>query len=196
MDKLTLAQLKSKHGSIYVIDIEGQLIYYRTLTAWEIQSFLELKGDSTKDKLEVERALCSFALVYPSNIPDFKGPGSLSSLATEIWSKSVPTEEAISDVVDNVRAWAVDASTNNYAVMLSISLTRLMPALNLTSLLKLTIAQLLRIAALAEVSTEVQFLKGEGSMGQKGKVQMKENMTPDETADALAAAIKHQRDTK
>ena len=200
MDKLTLANLKSKYGSIYALEVEGTLVYYRALNAWETQSFLDLKGDTTKDKLEVEHALCTFAIIHPSTLPEFKGPGSLSTLATEIWSKSVPSEESIGSVVDSVRDWAAISSKHNYAIMLAISLTRLMPSLDLVSLLDLPITKLLRIAALAEISTEVMFLKGEGGAKQGnasgGKVDMKENMTPDETADALASAIRAQREKK
>ena len=78
--------------------------------------------------------------------------------------------------------------------MLAVSISRLMPGTDMTNLLNLPLAKLIRLAALAEVSTETQFLKGEGTEGQKAKnVSMKENMTPDETADALAVAIKRQR---
>jgi len=80
--------------------------------------------------------------------------------------------------------------------MVAVSLSRLMPSIDLISLLELPVNKLLRIASLAEISTNIQFLKGEGSAQSKGTINMKENMTPDETADALAAAIKKQRDNR
>ncbi len=196
MDKLTLAKLKSKYGSIYVIEIEGTPIYYRTLNAWEVQSFLDIKGNTSSEKIDVEKALCTFAVLSPSSLPEFKAPGSLSSLATEIWSKSIPSEESISISIDKAREWAEANTQNNFAIMVAVSLSRLMPSIDLISLLELPVNKLLRIASLAEISTNIQFLKGEGSAQSKGTINMKENMTPDETADALAAAIKKQRDNR
>ena len=197
MDKLTLAKLKSKYGNIYCIDIEGCYIYYRTLNAWEIQSFLDLKGDTSKEKIEVEKALCTFAMLDPQSLPKFKAPGSLSTLAAEIWSKSTPTEEEVSINIDKARMWADQNTKNNYAIMIAVSLCRLLPSIDLISVLELPINKLLRIASLVEVAANVQFLKGEGGAKDgAGKVDMKENMTPDETADALAAAIQKQREPK
>ena len=68
-----------------------------------------------------------------------------------------------------------------------------MPSIDLISLLNLPLSKLLRVATLAEISTNVRFLKGEGAP-KEGNTNMRENMSPDETANALADEIRKQRE--
>ena len=82
--KNQLLEWKSKYGVIYHIDLEDKPVYYRTLNGWEIQSVQELKK-SNKAKVDVEMAILLMAILHPTPLPEFKKPGTVSTLALEIW---------------------------------------------------------------------------------------------------------------
>lgn len=93
---------KAKYGAVYSISIEDKPIYYRSLNGWEVQSVLELQQNNKAD-LDIEVAMCAMAIIYPSPIPSFARPGSISKLSSEIWNKSFPTEETLPDIATKAR---------------------------------------------------------------------------------------------
>jgi hypothetical protein len=177
-----------------MLNIEEVDVYFRSLNAWELQSFLEIREDSLKSKMEIENALCTFAIVYPSSLPSFKVPGSFTLIATEIWSKSVPTDQTIETMIDKHRSWAEDAIKENYNIMIAVALAKLLPSVDLISLLNLPTSKLLKVACLIESATNTLFLKGESkSPTDSDIVTIKPNADQDELATALSTALSLQK---
>jgi len=198
MNKYKLAEYKSKYGPIYMLELEGFEVYYRSLTAWEVQSFLDLKGNSNKDKMEMERVLCTFAIIEPSTLPNFKAPGSLSSLANDIWTRSIPQENTMDSFIDNAREWAQKNSQSNYSIMLAMAVCKIIPSTDLVALLEVPASKLIRIAALVEEVSGMQFLKGEGVTKQKqaSPITQGHDISQEEadaTTSALADALRSQK---
>ncbi len=161
---------KKKYGSVYAITIENYLIYYRTLTAWELQSVLDLKK-SNKTELDIDAAIVSLGVL--SSTPSFSRPGSVTSLAQEIWSKSSLTEDSISSTKEVVREWAKEAVTTNFNIALSTLLCKVLPSIDLVNLLSMPTSKLMRIAALVESITDINILDS-GSSSSKVQLPVKE----------------------
>tara|TARA_Y100000310_G_scaffold292248_1_gene320869 strand:+ start:451 stop:1053 length:603 start_codon:yes stop_codon:yes gene_type:complete len=194
MDKRLLAELKTKYGALYMLNVEDIDVYFRSLNAWELQSFLEIREDTLKSKIEIENALCLFAVLYPTTPLSFQAPGSSTLLATEIWSKSVPTDQTIELMVDKHRAWAEDAIKENYNIMIAIALAKLLPSVDLISLLNLPTSKLLKVACLIENATDTLFLKGESkSETTSGSVNLSPGADHDELSAALSTALSAQK---
>lgn len=153
--QVDLIKWKERYGSIYLIEIESQDIYYRTLTAWEIQSILDLKTNN-KAQVDIDTAVVQLALL--SIVPDFSKPGSITSLAQVIWNKSCLTDEALALTKDSIRKWAADSISINFNLALASLLCRILPSLDLVTLLSLSTNKLLKIAAIVETITEIKVL--------------------------------------
>jgi len=157
-----LLEWKSDHGAIYSIVLEGHAVYYRSLTSWEIQSIIDLQK-SKKVPMDIEVAGCLMATLSPTPFPEFKRPGTLSALFMEIWNKSLPSEDKIEDVIEQAREWAHDSIDHNYATALSSLLCKVLPSLDLVTLLSTPISKLIKIAALVEHITDTSLLQVEQS---------------------------------
>jgi len=153
--QVDLIKWKERYGSIYLIEIESQDIYYRTLTAWEIQSILDLKTNN-KAQVDIDTTVVQLALL--SIVPDFSKPGSITSLAQVIWNKSCLTDEALALTKDSIRKWAADSISINFNLALASLLCRILPSLDLVTLLSLSTNKLLKIAAIVETITEIKVL--------------------------------------
>jgi hypothetical protein len=153
-----LIKWKEQYGSIYLIEIESQEIYYRTLTAWEVQSILDLKNNN-KAQIDIDNAVVQLAIL--SIMPDFYKPGSITSLAQAIWNKSSLTDDALALTKDSIRKWATDSISSNFNLALSALLCRILPSLDLVTLLSLSTNKLLKIAAIVETITEIKVLDSE-----------------------------------
>ena len=180
---------KEQYGPIYIVYIENFPIYYRTLSAWEIQSILDLKAKKTQ--VDIDKTVAQLGIL--SAIPDFKRPGSLTGLSQEIWTKSSLTDESLLEVKDSLRDWAKDAVSSNFNIALSSLLCRVLPSLDLLTLLSLPTTKLLRIAAIVERITDIKILdSGDGSA--KKQISIKEGYGVDPTQaqqvnDALSDAL-------
>lgn len=185
-----LIKWKKRYGSVYVITVEDYPIYYRTLTAWELQSILDLKKNN-RTQLDIDEAITQLATL--SNVPGFTRPGSLTSLAQEIWSKSSLTDENIVSAKEVAREWAIEAVNSNFNIALSSILCKVLPSLDLVNLLTMPTSKLIRIAALVENITDIKILDAGSSSG-KTQLPVKEgygidNAQAQQVNDALSRAL-------
>jgi hypothetical protein len=192
---LKIPQWKAKYGSVFILEIEEISIYYRTLTAWEVQSIIDL-NQQKKASVDIEEATCLFGVLDPTPLPTFNKPGSITSLSDSIWRKSTLSNELAEETIESVRAWSRESIDKNYNLVMASIMCRLMPALDLSNLLELSTTKLLKLGAIIEKITEEKFLKGE--MGQeKQKQNPIGNQVTDEMADRtsalLATALKRQK---
>ena len=157
-----LIEWKSKYGAVYQITLDDIHVYYRSLTSWATQSILELQ-ESNKAKIDIEIAMLSMAILEPTPIPQFKRPGTISSLATEIWLKSFPTEDTLPKTAADIRAWAGANVKRYFGLALSCIMCKVMPSLYLSRLLDLPLSKLLKLAAIVEEMTGQSLILDDGT---------------------------------
>jgi hypothetical protein len=192
-----IAEWKAKYGSVFIVSIEENSIYYRTLTAWEIQSIIDLTAQN-KASLDIEEATCLFGVLAPSPLPTFSRPGSVSSLSEEIWNKSTLPADIMAKTIQDSREWSESSVDQNYNLIIASVMCKLMPSLDLAHLLELPTTKLVRLGAIVEKITGEHFLEGEllsnkqGAQKSQGPDQVTNEMA-DKTADLLANALKTQR---
>lgn len=154
-----LLKWKADYGAIFSVMLEDTEIYYRTLTAWEIQSIVELKK-AKKAQVDVELATCVLATLEPTPVPSFNRPGTISTLASEIWDKSVPSEGSLETMIEKARAWTDLSVQENYGIALAAVMCKHLPSLDFAYLLTLSSSQLFKLAAIVEKMIEVPFMDG------------------------------------
>tara|TARA_B100001250_G_C19815120_1_gene797881 strand:+ start:2086 stop:2688 length:603 start_codon:yes stop_codon:yes gene_type:complete len=165
-----ILEWKAAYGSVYVYSIEDKTIYYRTLNGWEIQSVLELQKNN-KASLDVEMAMCAMAVLHPEPLPSFKRPGSISTLSSEIWDKSFPTESSLPALTEQTREWAKANLEANFSIALSSILCKVMPSLDFAHLMDLPLSKLVKIAAIIEEILQTPILSKDGDFDNKAQVQ-------------------------
>ena len=132
---------------------------YRTLTSWEIQSSVELKTEN-KATVDIELATCILATLAPTPLPKYQRPGTISTLATEIWNKSVPSEGSLQEMIDNSRSWTDTSVQENYGIALAAVMCKHLPSLDFAYLLTLPSSKLFKLAAIVEKMIDVSFMDG------------------------------------
>tara|TARA_B100000131_G_scaffold254083_1_gene248303 strand:+ start:16167 stop:16769 length:603 start_codon:yes stop_codon:yes gene_type:complete len=165
-----ILEWKAVYGNVYMYSIEGQDIYYRTLNGWEIQSVLELKSNN-KASLDVEMAMCVMAVLHPEPLPSFSRPGSISTLSSEIWTKSFPTESTLPDLTEQNRKWAKENLEANFNIALSSILCKVMPSLDFAHLMDLPLSKLVKIAAIVEEILQTPILSKDGNFDNNNNAQ-------------------------
>ena len=188
---------KAKYGAIYSISIEGYQIYYRSLNGWEVQSVLELQANNKAD-LDIEVAMCAMAIIFPSPIPSFSKPGSISKLSSEIWNRSFPTEDTLPGITEQAREWAKKNMEANFSIALSSILCKVMPSLDFAHLMDLPLSKLVKIAAIIEELAGVPILNKDGAnlTIQNAGAPVKEGygvsqQDADKASQALSSALKN-----
>lgn len=188
-----LLEWKSKYGSIYQISLEDTPVYYRSLNSWEVQSILELQ-ESNKAKVDVEIAMLTMAILEPTPIPTFKKPGTISSLATEIWTKSFPTEDSLPKTAEDIRAWAQVNIKKNFGLALACVMCKVLPSLDLARLMDLPLSKLIKLAAIVEEITGQALILDDGTNFKSSTVSEGYGISQeqaDETGRALSNALKN-----
>jgi len=187
-----LLQWKSTYGSVYQINIEGHSIIYRALNAWELQALTELRENKTSNDLEL--STCLLAILEPTPLPNFKKPGSISSISAAIWKQSTPSAEEVQTKVEDIRQWAEVNINTNFNIALSSIICKVFPSIDLTTLLNLSLPQLLKVGAIVEKITGVQFLTGDAS-----SFEAQRNLPDaanDQASVALGDALKQLKNKK
>jgi len=192
-----IPQWKADFGSVFLLEVEEYSIYYRSLTAWEIQSILDLY-EQNKAKIDIEKAVCIFGILAPSPFPLFKKPGSITSLSEDIWNKSVPNQKGMDSMIVKSRAWAELSIDKNYNLVIVGIMCKLLPSLDLTRLLDLSTSKLIKLGVIVEKLTGTEFLGGElGSNKSKATNVMKgsgiSQTDADNTSNLLADALKNHK---
>jgi len=160
-----LLKWKSEFGTIYTLVLEETDLCYRTLTSWEVQSIVELRK-SSRASGDIELATCIMATLWPQPLPSFVKPGTISTLASEIWENSVSSEDTLEDMIKVSREWAEDTTKENFGVALASVMCRILPSLDFAHLLDLPTSKLNKLAAIVELITDTSFMTG--GQGDKG----------------------------
>ena len=197
MKKNLIPQWKADFGSVYLIEIENFSVYYRALTAWEIQSILDLY-DQNKAKVDIEHAVCVFGILDPTPLPSFEKPGSITSLSEDIWSKSVPGKEDMDAMIIKNREWAEASIDKNYNLVIVGIMCKLLPSLDLASLLDLPTTKLIKLGVIIEKLTGTEFLGGELSSNKNKATSIMKGSSisqeaADRTSDQLADALRQHK---
>ena len=197
MKKDLIAQWKADFGSVFLLEIEEYSIYYRTLTAWEIQSILDLY-DQNKAKVDIEHAVCVFGVLDPLPLPSFNKPGSITTLSDDIWNKSVPRQTETEAMITKSREWAENSIDKNYNLVISGIMCKLLPSLDITRLLDLPTNKLIKLGVVIEKLSGTLFLNGQLSSTKSNstKIMSGSNISQDEannTANLLANALKEHK---
>lgn len=201
MDNNLIAKWKSEYGSIYVIEVEDTIIYYRSLTAWEVQSIFDLH-EQNKAKVDIEQAVCVFGILDPLPVPSFDRPGSITMLSEEIWNISVPSEELMNNTISKNRKWVDSNIEKNYSLVVAGVMSRLLPSLDLTRLLDMPTSKLIKLGAIVEKLTGTDFLGGELTQQKSKATKLMDGSNisqeaADKTSDMLAQALhEHKRKLK
>lgn len=185
MDNIT--QLKAKYGTIYKTISENIPIIFRALSAWELQALNEVRENKTAE--DADLAVCLMGILDPTPLPDFKLPGTVSSIAAQIMAKSIyDTNEDLAVAVNKAREWATSATETNFNVSIAAIIAKLLPSTDILALLELPTSKLIRIGALVETITQTRFLTGETPQKQSPQAGQ---ITPE---DGASAALKTAMD--
>jgi len=143
-----LLDWKEVYGTIHSLELEGQMVYFRSLTPWEIQAFQEL--EKALPEKDWYHAICRKAVLHPEN-PRFELAGTEFALGNAIMEASLPIDAQGNFQMDEYRQWAQKVSRENAAFALAVAIANHYQSIDLMQLLHTPMEKLMRLAALIEI---------------------------------------------
>lgn len=165
---INILDWKKKHGSIYLIEIEGEDHYFRPLTVQEYTIFTE--WPQSLGSISREEAIINSTHLHPRRIPLDADDIRRTDLAFKIVFMSMPTsDEGYKKRIDDIR----ERLSVNPHKLLVINICREYPTFSPLDLLDLSLEKLIEIAVIVEKAV------GKVIIGSKKGHQQKMMAVPD-----------------